>query len=227
MPRSISVIIPTLNEEDRIGVVLRQLNGSGVREVIVVDGGSRDSTVRAAEEKGARVFREQANRGRQQNLGADRAQGSILLFLHADTTLPQGFADQVRSTLSEPGISAGAFRFKLDAKGWQFRLVEIAVAIRCRFFKLPYGDQGIFVHRDAFTAVGGFAAMSVMEDFDLIRRLKKLGRVEMAHGIAVTSARRWLEQGVWRLTWTHQLRILGYLLGFRTSRVTRLRRASE
>ena len=227
MPESISVVIPTLNEEDRIGVVVRQLERSGVREVIVVDGGSRDATVRVAEATGARVFREQANRGRQQNLGADRAKGSILLFLHADTTLPQGFADQIRSTVSEPEVSAGAFRFKLDEKGWRFRLVEVAVALRCRFFKLPYGDQGIFVHRDAFDAVGGFAEMSVMEDFDLIRRLKKLGRVEMAHGIAVTSARRWLQQGIWRLTFTHQLRILGYLLGFRAGRVTRVRRASE
>ena len=168
-----------------------------------------------------------ANRGRQQNIGAGRAKGSILLFLHADTALPRGFAEQVRSTLSKPGVSAGAFRFKLDSRGWQLRLVEIAVALRCRVFKLPYGDQGIFVRRDTFREVGGFAEMPVMEDFDLIRRLKKLGRVELAPGTAVTSARRWLSEGVWRLTWTHQSRVVRYFLRSSTSRLERLRGATK
>ena len=227
MPQSISIIIPTLNEEEQIGPAIRQLRESGVREVIVVDGGSRDGTVRVADGLEARVFREKANRGRQQNVGADRADGSLLLFLHADTALPPGFADQVRLTLSKPGVSAGAFRFKLDSPGWQYRLVESAVALRCRFFKLPYGDQAIFTRRDTFFEAGGFAEMPVMEDFDLILRLKRLGRVELTHGTAVTSARHWLKEGVWRLTWTHQLRILGYFLGFSASRLARLRGMSE
>lgn len=227
MEPSVTVVIPTLNEADRIGETIGGLEGSGVREVIVVDGGSSDRTVEIAKSMGARVFLESANRGRQQNLGAAHAKGEILLFLHADTSLPRGFADQVRTTLGEPGVIGGAFRFKLDAQGWQLRLVEVVVGLRCRIFGLPYGDQAIFVRQDTFLAIGGFGALPVMEDFDLIRRLKRIGRVKLARGAAVTSARRWLREGVWRLTWIHQICILGYLLRLPAERLARLRSATE
>ena len=219
----ISVIIPTLNEERWIGPRLRELQGSSVLEVIVVDGGSADATVRVAESLGARVLRERANRGLQQNRGAEEATGEILLFLHADTSLPRDFADQVRATLRRPGVSAGAFRFRLDGPGWRLRLVERVVALRCQIFRLPYGDQAIFLQREVFQASGRFAAMPVMEDFDLIRRLKKLGRVALAEGAVVTSARRWRREGVWRVTCAHQICILGYYLRMPPNRLARLR----
>lgn len=227
MEVSITVVIPTLNEEKRIGEAIRHLERSGVREVIVVDGGSCDRTVCIAESMGARVFRESPNRGRQQDLGAARANGDTLLFLHADTSLPQGFANQVKATLNEPGVSAGAFRFRLDASGWRFRLAEMVVSLRCLALHLPYGDQAIFVRRDVFHQIGGFGGLPVMEDFDLVRRLQRVGRVRLAPGIAVTSARRWLEQGFWRLTWAHQICILGYFLRLPAERMARLRGATE
>ncbi len=225
MQLPISVIIPTLNEEQQIGGTVRGLRGSDVEEVIVVDGGSSDDTRRIAESTGARVLCERANRGAQQNRGAGAAKGEILLFLHADTALPRGFADQVRATLARPGVSAGAFRFRLDGRGWRLRLVERAVGLRCRLLRLPYGDQALFVRRDTFQAAGRFAPIQVMEDFDLIRRLKKLGRVVLANGEAVTSARRWRREGVWRVTWTHLLCILGYFLGLHPARLARWRDA--
>lgn len=220
---SISVIVPTLNESGRIAAALRQLDAANIEEVIVVDGGSRDGTAAIAASLGATTLQAPASRGGQQNLGARHAKGSILLFLHADTALPTGFADQIWTALDKPWASAGAFRFRLDASGWRFRLVERMVALRCRLLHLPYGDQALFVRRASFEQVGGFADLPAMEDFDLVRRLRKVGRIVLAEGYAVTSARRWLREGVWRLTWTHQLRILGYCLRTPLRRLARWR----
>ena len=223
LPRPISVIIPALNEAERIGATLRSLNGTGAAEIIVVDGGSRDATVQIAEAHGAHVVRGPANRGKQQNLGAAQASGEILLFLHADTTLPADFAAQACSTLAQPGTIAGAFKFRLDAGGCQLGLVQQMVAIRCKLFGLPYGDQALFMRREAFEQAGRFADLPVMEDFDLVRRLKRLGKIQIAARASVTSARQWRKHGIWRVTWRHQLCILGYFLRLSPARLARLR----
>lgn len=224
---AISVVIPALNEEAHIGACIDRLAGSDIAEVIVVDGGSADDTVPIAKSKGAQVLSGPANRGRQQNIGAQHAKGAILLFLHADTALPRGFADQVRATLSCGKVSAGAFRFRLDKRERVLRLVEWMVAARCRLFGLPYGDQAIFVSREMFDRAGRFANLAAMEDFDLLLRLKRLGRVALADGVAVTSARRWRREGVWRLTLKHQMCILGYYLRIAPERLARWRNARE
>ena len=222
-PRTISIIIPALNEAERIGTTLQHLDGAGAAEIIVVDGGSCDGTAQIAESLGAHVLRGPANRGVQQNLGAAAATGEILLFLHADTRLPDDFAGQIRSILAKSGTAAGAFRFSLDAANWGLRLVERMVRIRCDLLGLPYGDQGLFVSRQAFEEAGRFADLPVMEDFDLVRRLKRLGRIRIAASASVTSARRWLEEGVWRVTWKHHLCILGYYLRVSPAKLARLR----
>ena len=220
---SISVIIPTLDEEGCLAGTLERLRGADLSEVIVVDGGSADGTVRVAEEMGAITLRTSAGRGRQQNLGAERSSGDILLFLHADTALPADFPKHVRGTLATPGTSAGAFRFRLDADGWGLALVERMVALRCAVFAMPYGDQAIFTTREAFERVGRFRDLPVMEDFDLIRRLKRIGRIRLAPMAAVTSARRWRREGVLRATIKHQACILGYYLGVRPELMARMR----
>ncbi len=224
---SISVVIPALNEERRIAAALRRVLAADVSEVIVVDGGSEDRTAEIASDLGAIVLRTRANRGLQQNLGARRAKGEYLLFLHADTVLPRGFPEQVRKTLSSPEVSAGAFRFRLDADGWQYRLVERVVALRCRLFRLPYGDQAIFMPAARFRRAGGFSDLPVMEDFDLIRRLQKLGRIELAAGSVITSARRWMRDGVWSVTARHQLCILGYYARIAPGRLARFREPAQ
>ena len=224
LPRTISIIVPALNEADQIGTTLRLLDGAGAVEIIVVDGGSSDGTAAIADSLGAQVLRGPANRGLQQNLGAAAASGEILLFLHADTRLPDDFAGQVRSILAKPGTVAGAFKFSLDATNHGLRLVERMVSIRCDLLGLPYGDQGLFVSKQAFEEAGRFADIPVMEDFDLVRRLKRLGRIQIAEGASVTSARRWLKEGVWRVTWKHQLCVLGYCLRVSPATLARLRR---
>jgi rSAM/selenodomain-associated transferase 2 len=223
LPRPISIIIPALNEAEQIGSTLRHLDGAEVTEIIVVDGGSSDATAKIAESFGAHVLMGPPNRGQQQNLGAASAVGELLLFLHADTRLPEGFTEQVRSILAKPGTVAGAFRFSLDASGWGITLVECMVRIRCKLFALPYGDQALFMPREAFEQVGRFANLPAMEDFDLVRRLKRRGTVQIAESASVTSARRWREHGVWRVTWRHQLCILGYFLRISPAKLARLR----
>ena len=223
MAATISVIIPTLNEASRIASAIAQVNSADVGEVIVVDGGSSDDTVAIARSAGVKVFVCEANRGKQQNLGALNASGDVLLFLHADTELPSDFVDVIRQTLAGQGIVAGAFRFRLDGTGWQLSLVERVVALRCKLLQLPYGDQAIFVAKDVFERAGRFPESPAMEDFDLIVRLKKLGRVAIADAAAITSARRWRQIGIWRMTWINQLCIFGYYLGIPRQRIARWR----
>ena len=141
------------------------------------------------------------------------AGGDLLLFLHADTRLPGGFAEAVRQTLAFPGIAAGAFEFRLDARMPGLRVVERVANWRSRYLEFPYGDQAIFLRAGLFREVGGFADLAIMEDFELIRRLKKTGRVRTVPLPALTSARRWRNVGVVKTTLMNQVMVLAYFLG--------------
>jgi hypothetical protein len=222
----ISIIIPTLDEEENIAASLASYHPSPSTETIVVDGGSRDRTVEIARSCGVTVIRSATGRARQMNAGAESATGDLLLFLHADTRLPRGFAHSVRQILSLPGVVAGAFEFGLDATSPGLRLVERVTNWRSRCLQLPYGDQAIFVRSSLFRQVGGFPDLPIMEDFAFIRRLKKTkpGRIHTASLPAITSARRWRALGIWKTTLLHQLIILTYCLGISPSRIQRLAR---
>ena len=221
----ISVIIPTLDEENSIGVVIEQFRDSGVHEVIVVDGGSRDQTCRKAQAAGATVIEAGPGRGTQQNRGAAEAQGDVLLFLHADTLLPLDFLEHIDKLLSREGASAGAFRLGVDGPGRMLRWVENMANWRSLYCQLPYGDQAIFVKAETFRRAGGFAEIPLMEDFELMRRLRKLGRIELAPVAVRTSARRWRQLGVLRATWSNQLCLLAYLIGISPCRIAAWRDA--
>ncbi|MDY7049062.1 MAG: TIGR04283 family arsenosugar biosynthesis glycosyltransferase [Microcystis panniformis WG22] len=207
----LSIIIPTLNEELRIAATLKQI-GAGV-EIIVVDGGSTDKTREIAEQLGAKVIISPSKgRAFQMNLGAKIAKGDILLFLHGDTLLPQNYQEQIINTLSQSGIVAGSFELKIDGEEKPLRLVEKLVNWRSRWLSLPYGDQGIFLKASILTDLGGFLELPIMEDFELIQRLKKRGKIAIVSAPVITSARRWQKLGVGKTTLVNQLVIIGYYL---------------
>jgi rSAM/selenodomain-associated transferase 2/rSAM/selenodomain-associated transferase 1 len=217
----ISIIIPALNEAECLGQTVAGLIGQPGVEVIVADGGSRDRTVPLATAAGAKVILAPPGRGSQQNAGARAAQGRVLLFLHADTRLPDGFATQIRDALGRPGIAAGAFRFAVDATGWRFRLLEYCTNWRAACFGLPYGDQALFLPAARFQAMGGFREIALLEDLELVRRLRKMGRIALLATPALTSPRRWHRLGWARTTVINQMILLGFFCGLGPDRLAR------
>lgn len=218
----ISVIIPTLNEEAGIADCLTKVRRAPGVEVIVADGGSRDATVEAARRAGAKVIAAPRGRAIQMNAGAAASQGDILLFLHADTMLPPGWEAEARRTLARPGAVAGAFTFRLDRRTAGLRFIELAVAWRCRLAAMPYGDQGLFLRRRDFMAVGGFPTLPIMEDCELVRRLKKRGSIIVSPAPALTSARRWQKRGILTTTAFNSLVVVAFYLGYSPSLLRRL-----
>ncbi len=208
----ISVVIPTLDEAARLPETLARLSGRGM-EIIVADGGSRDATVELARLNGALLVTVPSGRGAQLREGARRATGDVLLFLHADTFLPDDFDALVEKALARPGASFGAFRLDMRPISPALRLIRLGANARTRIFSLPYGDQAIFVTRSAYEKAGGFAPIPLMEDVDLALRLRKTGRFVLAGGAAATSARRWQKEGVFRAWVRNQVLLWLYLLG--------------
>jgi len=220
----ISVIIPAYNEAAAIGATIASLRDADVHEVIVADGGSSDDTAIVAELAGAEVVSTAPGRAVQMNEAAERSTGDILLFLHADTRLPAGFSDVATRTLGTPGVVAGAFTLSIDSPRISLRIIESLVRLRCRLFSLPYGDQAIFMRRDVFFGNGGWPELPIMEDYELMRRLVRRGRVMVAPESVVTSARRWERLGVLRATVINQFVIIGYALGVFPDRLMKLYR---
>ena len=209
----ISIIIPVLNEASLIKDTLSRLQHNPDVEIIVVDGGSSDRTVSLAKQIGVAVITVTGGRAAQMNAGAAIAQGKILLFLHVDTQLPANYPTIITETLLQPNIIAGAFELAIDGAATSLRLVEMLVKIRSRFCSLPYGDQAIFLTKQVFTEIGGFAQLPIMEDFELVQRLQRQGKIAIAPTPVITSARRWQKLGVIKTTLINQLIILGYYLG--------------
>ena len=185
-----------MNEAKTISRAIASTQQSANVEVIVVDGGSGDSTVEFAQSLGVKVLSASRGRACQMNVGAASATGDILLFLHADTRLPAQFDTLVRATLIQPDVIAGAFALRIDAALWSLRLIEIGVNWRSRTLQMPYGDQAIFLNSKLFQEIGCFPEIPMMEDFELIRRLRRLGRIAIISSPVFTSSRRWLRLGV-------------------------------
>jgi rSAM/selenodomain-associated transferase 2 len=207
--KSISVIIPSFNEERKIRACIESAQRINPLEVIVVDGGSTDRTCEIAQEAGAIVIRSSKGRGIQMNKGASFAKGKVLLFLHADTIMPeteiyslcypelgsgsQGMLKQVQHDIMESLTDkyiGGFFRLKFDDDSLSTRLVEIFANLRARLFSLPYGDQAIFIKRDVFKKIGGFKEYPFLEDIDLVMRARKFGRLKHIPLKVIASSRR-------------------------------------
>ena len=215
----ISIIIPTLNESKNIKATLASTQASRNVEVIVVDGGSQDNTVDIAKSFGVTVISGYQNRASQMNAGAMNATGDILLFLHADTLLPANFDTMIRTALQQPIVVAGAFSLRINAAKAGLRLVEWGVKWRSKCLQMPYGDQGIFLSKEKFNNIGGFPELPIMEDFELIRHLKHLGKITFIPTPVVTSPRRWLKKGILQTTFINQIVIIAYFIGISPKRI--------
>jgi rSAM/selenodomain-associated transferase 2 len=228
--RAISVVVPALDEELLLPRCLASLEDQIEHEVIVVDGGSRDRTVQLAQCAGALIERSpRANRGLQLNLGARRARGEVLLFLHADSCLPRGALAAVETLLSgRPDVVGGCFTMRLDSRSPVCRLASWGGDLYHRTGRPLFGDRAVFVRRDAFEAVGGFRELPIMEDVDLGRRLRRLrppgrrGRLVMLSGPVITSARAFKRLGGLRLLARILLACVAYRCGLPVDRIARL-----
>jgi rSAM/selenodomain-associated transferase 2 len=191
---NLTVVIPVLNAATTVGETLGTIQG--VAEIIVVDGGSDDLTKAIAKQHGASLIDAPRGRGCQLAAGAKAACGDWLLFLHADTRLAAHWYAAAEAFAADPGNKARAatFRFRLDDDCWQARMLERMVYVRTRALGLPYGDQGLLIHRDFYASVGGYPDWPIMEDVELVRRIGRR-RLAMLPVCAVTSAERWRRDG--------------------------------
>jgi rSAM/selenodomain-associated transferase 2 len=222
----VSIIIPTLNEAGTIGQLVRHLlQACGPREleVIVADGGSADTTCLLAQEAGARVVPcPRAGRALQMNAGAQAAQGGILYFLHADTFPPQGFAWQLQEAITQ-GYGSGCYRLKFDIPHWFLK--ANAWFTRFDVDALRFGDQSLFVQREVFFKIGGFNERCLLlEDQEIIPRLKQVAPFRVLPGSVVTSARKYKQHGVYRLQACYYLVYTLNRLGLSQQRLVRLYR---
>jgi len=208
----ISVIIVTLNEQANIQQTIKTASKDAL-EVIVADGDSQDRTVELAQKAGASVFVASCTRAGLLNSAVLKARGDILLFLHADTILPDNYAEAITNAIQSAAGVAGAFSLGIDAKGIGIRFIEKKANLRSKLLKLPYGDQALFMTKDNFLRVGGFADMPIMEDYELVKRLGRRGKVITLPQKVKTSARRWLRIGVIRTSLVNKLMIAGFKIG--------------
>jgi rSAM/selenodomain-associated transferase 2 len=223
MDRRLTIVVPVLNEAAGIAESLQALaplRAQGV-EVIVVDGGSSDGTAALCNGRVDAVLSAPRGRARQMNDGARAARGEVLLFLHADTRLPDGAAAALLDGLRSSQRAWGRFDVAIEGRSMWFALIGTMMNQRSRWSGIATGDQAIFVARAAFDAVGGFPDQPLMEDIELSRRLRRTGRPLCLHERVRTSGRRWEQHGVWRtvvLMW--RLRLL-YRLGVSAERLAR------
>jgi rSAM/selenodomain-associated transferase 2 len=199
---ALSIVVPVLNEAAGIVTTLQALAPLRERgaEVIVVDGGSDDGTVQCAVPWADRVLSSPRGRARQMNAGAAAARAPLLLFLHADTQLPDG-ADAVLHAAMAGGAAWGRFDVQIDGRAPMLRLVAALMNQRSRFSGIATGDQAMFVRRELFERVGGFPDQPLMEDIELSRRLRALAPPRCLRQRVRTSGRRWEAHGVWRTIW--------------------------
>lgn len=225
MTPTLSVIIPVLNESELINSLLSHLSGMqspAPVEVIVVDGDPAGSTLEVISRTGVVTLTSPPGRGLQMNAGARRASGDYLLFLHADTRLAANGPVEMCRVLAHRQVGAGAFSLAIDSPKRIFRLIERTVTVRSRLTHIPYGDQALFIKRDLFIDSGGFRDLPLMEDVDLMRRVKRSGAaIVILPQKARTSPRRWLAEGILYCTLRNWVLITLYLAGASPHRLAR------
>lgn len=225
----VSIVVPTLNEAENVERVSDSLLRLSDSEVIFADGGSTDGTVERIKELGkrhdkVRLVHSPKSRSKQMNAGAAEAKGEWLIFLHADTILPENsFHDFIREISTSPSLQSGAFEFRVDNSRFVYRYLEFYVRVRAKFGKLPFGDQAIFVKRDLFERLGGYRSdYPLMEDMELVQRLNKLDGFQVLDVPVYTSARRFESDGYLRRTCGNVYLQLRYRFGAHPQELARL-----
>jgi rSAM/selenodomain-associated transferase 2 len=222
-PFSVAVVVPTLNEGDRIGPLLDGLAAFGFAEIVVADGGSEDGTAAIAREKGVLVVVGPRGRGPQQNLGARACRSDAVLFLHADSLPPPDVVPRIQAALGSADVVGGAFRTRFDAEHPVLALY--AWAGRFETPLTTFGDQGLFMRRAAYEAAGGFPDWPFLEDVEMRRRLKRLGRFVKLRAEVRTSARRYFDEGLVRRQALNLAVLLRFWAGDDPERLARFYRA--
>lgn len=225
---ALSIIIPVLHEEASIDKSLSRLRGlpaNNAPEIIVVDGDPSGSTIGRIRRDGIITAAGPPGRGSQMNRGAALASGDVLLFLHADTLLPENALTLIVSALQNERYIGGAFDLGIATSRNIFRITEKYVAFRTRLTRVPFGDQAVFLRRAYFERIGGYRNIPIMEDVELMTRIRKLGgRICILPEKVMTSARRWEKEGVVRATLRNWMLQLLYLLGVPPERLARFYR---
>jgi len=216
----VTVVTPVLGDTGATRMLLQQIPTTPDVDIIIVDGGADPEIESIVTAHGrATLCRTTVGRAHQMNAGAASAAGEWLLFLHADSTLPQGWLQAIADLGDD--TAGGWFRFALDDTAWQARVIEQLVAWRVRCLRLPYGDQGLYVRRRVFQQLGGFRELPLLEDVEFVRRLIRIGRVVELPLVLRTSSRRWHRDGWFRRSMKN-LAIVGlYLAGVPPARLAR------
>ena len=217
-----SIVIPVLNETEQINSLIEHIRSQsfeGFFEIIVVDGDPKGSTVNIVQDKDVTALITEKGRGRQMNAGAAAARGEILIFLHADTKLPDNALGKIRRVLQDERYVGGAFDLGIDSRRLFLKYIAARASLRSRLNRIPYGDQAIFIRKDYFDQIGGFREIPLMEDVDLMRRIKKDGRkIHILSDKVMTSARRWERDGALYTTVKNQILMALFYLGVKAGR---------
>jgi len=222
---SFSVIIPVLHESSTMNRTIDHIKNirSGFHvEIIIIDGDPEGSTIHSITDETVNKFISQKGRGKQMNTGASRAKGDILLFLHADTRLPENAFAFIADVMDQKEYAGGAFELGIKSDRRVFRLIEKFVALRTHLTRIPYGDQAIFIKKEIFIRVNGFKEIPIMEDVDLMRRMRKKGyKIYIIPENIKTSPRRWEREGILYCTLRNWIIMILYLFGAKPEKLAK------
>lgn len=220
-----SIIIPVLHEGNIINGLLESLRRFAAEkpvEIIVVDGSPSQDTLQVITDETIQKYSCQAGRARQMNLGAAHASGDILIFLHADTLLPTNALTRIQETLQDPGLVGGAFSLQIDSPRFLLRIIAMFSTLRSRMTRAPYGDQTIFLRKSYFDSIGGYHDLPLMEDVELMRRIKKhKDDIIILPVTVITSDRRWNQEGLLYTAFRDTLIIFLYWCGMPAEKLAR------
>ena len=236
MTKRFSIILPVLNEADLINPTidhLETLKGSEDCECIVVDGSPDGGTLKAVARQGVQCIKSPRGRASQMNAGAAMATGEILIFLHADTRLPRQAFELIskvmtRQAMTRQVLIGGAFDLRIDTEQLMLKIIARIASLRSRLTRIPYGDQAVFIRRDFFNRMGGYPEIPLMEDIALMRKIKEAGgRIGFIPEPAITSARRWEQEGILYTTLRNWLLLSAYTLGVAPERLAKYYKAAR